>query len=383
MRRLLLMALVAIVFPGRAHGQAAPSASGGPPNTFSRDSITHLLGALRHIGTPEGIDSLLPLEVNGSTQWVSIRGLNRANPVLLLIHGGPGWPMMPTAWAFQKPWEDYFTVVEWDQRGAGRNFLGTDTAKARGPFTLDQMVSDAEVVIGHVQRMLGKRKVVVMGFSWGTAIGLTLAAKRPDLLHAYVGVGQIGLGRNEKYLYDRTVELATFAHDDSALASLRAIAPYPAADGTVPSASAFLVRKWAGIHNGGWYGQRDLSLFYQLPALAPEYSAADVDAQQAASNYAGRALYDAAMAVDLGRLGPFTVPIFFLHGRYDLFTPFVTARDLFEKLRAPSKKFIPFERSAHFVMFEEPGRFLLTLVSEVLPLTKEGAAFGVAADAPK
>jgi pimeloyl-ACP methyl ester carboxylesterase len=84
---------------------------------------------------------------------------------------------------------------------------------------------------------------------------------------------------------------------------------------------------------------------------------------------------------DLSKLGPFRVPMFFFHGRYDLYTPFVAARRFAESVQAPIKKFIPFERSAHFVMVEEPGRFLLTLVREILPLTGEAADFAIGADA--
>ncbi|MEO8450313.1 MAG: hypothetical protein ABI647_11010 [Gemmatimonadota bacterium] len=98
---------------------------------FGRDSAVRLLADVRRIATPEGIDTLLTVDAGDSKQWIPIRGLNRANPVLLMIHGGLGSPMMPTTWAFQKPWEDFFTVVQWDQRGAGKNCLATDTAKAR------------------------------------------------------------------------------------------------------------------------------------------------------------------------------------------------------------------------------------------------------------
>ena len=69
--------------------------------TIPRDSIIARLADLRAIHTPEGIEVLEPIEVNGSTQWLSIRGLNRANPILLVLHGGPGSPVMGMAWALR------------------------------------------------------------------------------------------------------------------------------------------------------------------------------------------------------------------------------------------------------------------------------------------
>src|ERR1041385_8372149 len=73
----------------------------------SREYITSRIADLRKINTPEGIEALEPVDIDGSKQWIAIRGLNRDNPVLLMIHGGPGSPMMPLAWAYQAPWEDF------------------------------------------------------------------------------------------------------------------------------------------------------------------------------------------------------------------------------------------------------------------------------------
>ena len=384
----LLLALVALLPAASAcrpaHRPPPAEASRESANAlFGRDSVHSLIRDLRHIATPEGIDTLFPLEIDGSKQWVSIRGLNRANPVLLFIHGGPGSPMMSLGWAFQKPWEDYFTVVQWDQRAAGKNFVGTDTAAVKEDFTMDRMVQDAEAVIAAVRTMLSKDKVVVLGFSWGSELGVNLVAKRPDLVHAYVGVGQAGSGDNEGYLYRRVVELATLHGNRTALAELEAIAPYPAPDGSMPEKSARLARKWAGVYNGGWYGQPSIDLFYRLPRLAPELTVEDLAVQMPAQKFAGGKAFAAMASDDLSRFKRFEVPILIFHGRYDLFTPFVTARDLFQRMDAPLKKFIPFERSSHFVMLEEPGRFLVTLVEEVLPLTREAVTFGVAPDAPR
>src|SRR6187455_3613844 len=131
--------LVVVLLAGA--GAAAAQSPGPVPE---RDYITGRIADLRKIHTPEGIEVLEEVPIGGSRQWVSIRGLNKANPVLLMIHGGPGSPTMATSWAFQTPWEDYFTVVQWDQRGVGKNFLSADTTALAGTLTMDRMVTDAE-----------------------------------------------------------------------------------------------------------------------------------------------------------------------------------------------------------------------------------------------
>ncbi|HMH69378.1 MAG TPA: alpha/beta hydrolase, partial [Pinirhizobacter sp.] len=78
-----------------------------------------IIADLRHIVTPQGIERHEKVRIGGIDQWVSIRGNDKRNPILLMVHGGPGWVSMPTSWYFQRGWEEYFTVVQWDQRGAG------------------------------------------------------------------------------------------------------------------------------------------------------------------------------------------------------------------------------------------------------------------------
>ncbi|MGH7694136.1 MAG: alpha/beta fold hydrolase [Gemmatimonadaceae bacterium] len=359
-----------------AHGARAQAQS---PKTWSRDSITGRIADLRRIHTPEGIEILEQVDISGTKQWVSIRGLNKANPVLLMIHGGPGSPVMGMSWAFQKPWEDFFTVVQYDQRGMGKNFLSTDTTAVAPTMTVDRLTQDAEEVVAYLRRKLNKEKVVVLGFSFGSTLGTRLAAAKPEWLHAYVGVGQSASG-GERYLYERVVAVATALNDTMALRELKSIAPYPPATG-FDLDKALLARKYARMYDGGWYGKDDFNLYFALPEWGPEYTQADVDAHLPALKWAERHVMMGGRTSGTGpnrptgRDGVFRVPIILAMGRYDLHTPYEGARIWFEKVSAPNKKFITFERSSHFPMFEEPGRFLAMLINDVLPLTGEAATF--------
>ena len=356
------LALIGVVsfFPARAGAQ--PASTPVP----SREYITARIADLRKISTPEGIEVLEQVRIGGSTQWISIRGLNRANPVLLMIHGGPGSPTMPLSWAFQTPWEDFFTVVQWDQRGAGKNFLTADTLALGRTMSVDRMVTDAEEMVDHLRRRLGKDRIVVLGYSWGSQVGLLLARRRPEWLHAYVGVGQATDG-GEEHLYQRLLALAERTGNQQALAELRAIAPYPGPDPQIPS--IITTRKWARVFNGGWYGRPDFNLYFALPDWAPEYSQQEVTASLAGLEWTERMLVGDMFKSGLGTIEALKVPVVFLMGRHDLHTPYAPAKELFDQIHAPGKKFVTFERSAHFPMFEEPGRFLLALVQDVLPLT--------------
>lgn len=374
--RSILATCVGYLIPCLALSPARASSDPLKDLVAQRAPFVREIAQLRHIATPEGVESLEQVELGGTRQWISIRGRNRNNPVLLFIHGGPGTPMMHLSWAFQNGWEDYFTVVQWDQRGGGKNAVPTDRRKLAGTITLEQITLDAESLIEMLQKRFNKRKVVVLGFSFGSEVGIRVAKERPGLVSCYVGVGQAVGQDGERILYERTLAIARSRQNDKAVNELLAIAPYPAVQGLSSESSVMTVRRWATEFDGGWYGQKDLRLLYTLPALAPEYTSRDLHAWIEANTWVGEQIYKELFTDDLHSLGrEFQVPIVFMLGRHDLDTPYEDAVKYFEWLNAPAKKLITFERSAHFVMLEEPGRFLVTLVQEVLPHTEGTAAY--------
>ncbi|MCY3548486.1 MAG: alpha/beta hydrolase [Gemmatimonadetes bacterium] len=340
-----------------------------PDTAMPRDSIVARLADLRAIHTPEGVEALEAIEVNGSTQWLSIRGLNRANPILLVLHGGPGSPVMGMAWAYQKPWEDFFTVVNWDRRGVGKSFSAADSARLAPTLTLQQQVDDALVVVEHLLSRFEQEKLVVLGYSYGSSIGPRLVEQHPELFHAYVGLGQSGGPGSEAQLYSTLMERVREANDTTAIRELEALQPYPPPPGPGAVAKLLAARTWAREYDGGWYGKPTFDLYFALPEWGPEYTQDDVASMLPAMAWAERHLIEGAPeARRSGMVERFEVPVIMLHGRFDLHTPYESALAFFNRIDAPHKRFVTFERSSHMIMFEEPGRMLMTLVNEVLPL---------------
>jgi proline iminopeptidase len=359
---------------------AFPAKSSGQVSTIeSRDDAVAIIAELRKIHTPEGIEVLEQVDLGGVSQWISIRGRNRDNPVLLFIHGGPGDPMIGLSWAFQNPWEDYFTVVQWDQRGSGKNAATADREALRGTLTLDRLVSDAEEFIAHLRERLGKEKVVVMSYSLGGVLGIHLAKRRPEWLHAYVGVGQVSHDFL-RALYDRTLEIAVARGSAEAVAELQPLASRVEA-GVAPAEdpSMWTIWQWASAFDGAWYGKGGWSLYADLPVLAPEYTFEEAVAAWDALlwlNNDSAWLNGEGLNLDLRELGPrLQIPVLFFHGRFDLTPPIENAQDYLDWIEAPYKRLVTFERSAHIPFIEEPGRFLVALLEHVLPLTQGPAAY--------
>lgn len=368
----VLAAFIVIgVSPAHSFGQVSPD------TVDSRNDAVAIIKELRKIHTPEGIEVLEQVELGGIAQWVSIRGRNRDNPVLVFIHGGPGDPMIGLSWAFQNPWEDYFTVVQWDQRGSGKNAATADREALRGTFTLDQLVSDAEELVAHLRERLGKDKVVVLGYSLGGILGVHLAKRRPEWLHAYVGVG-VASHDLMRSLYDRTLEIAVATDNSEAVAELEALASrVETATGPAEDPALWAIWNWANKFDGAWYGKEGWGLYADLPVLSPEYTFEDaVEAWDALLWLNNDAAWLDKESLDLRNLGPrFQVPVLFFHGQFDLTPPIENAQAYLDWIRAPQKRFVTFERSAHIPFIEEPGRFLGALLEYVLPLTEGSAAY--------
>lgn len=334
---------------------------------YTRAEVTSTIDGIRQIRTPGGIDEVKAIPIGGIQQVISIRGRSLDNPILLFIHGGPASTDMPVSWAFQTPWEDYFTVVQWDQRGAGKTFMANDPEKVRPTITKDRMVADAEELVQYLRTTYSQKKIFVLGHSWGSIVGIELAQRRPDWLYAYIGMGQIiDMKESEKLGYEFDLREAEAHHDETALKELRAIAPYPGEALTIDKLG--VQRKWSVKYGGLTWGRDTFSYYENAARFSPEYSPADLAAVDKGSALTLPRLWPAMIAADYTAVTKLRCPIVIFNGRHDQTTSAdVTAR-WFEKLQAPAKKLIWFEKSAHMMHIEEPGTMVVHLVGDVRPL---------------
>jgi proline iminopeptidase len=363
----LATALLVMANAGPAWSVEPRSDSQGPQAVAQKpdglEKARSIIGDIQKIVTPNGIDETLILELGGARQVVNIRGADKANPVLLYIHGGPGSVEMPMAWSFQRPWEDFFTVVQWDQRGAGRSYRLNDPDKIASSLTFERYRDDAIELIEQLRSRLGKRKVFVLGHSFGSAVGLAVAQKRPELLYAYIGMGQlIDFRENERVGMARTMELARKRGDDDAVRAIAALTPYPdSGPFTIDKADGW--RKWANKY-GSLAGQRsDANFYFDSTKLSPLYTPQDRVDWGTGSAFTVTTLWPRLADVSFSSLHKMNVPVVLLLGRYDSTTPSTIAAKWFGQLSAPSKTLCWFENSGHLPMIEEQGRTFAALLS--------------------
>jgi pimeloyl-ACP methyl ester carboxylesterase len=316
------------------------------------------------ITTPNGIAEHAFVHINGIDQYITIRGGDRRNPVLLILAGGPGNTLVSLAQVF-RPWEKYFTVVQWDQRGAGKTFEQNGEAR-EGPMTIAQMTSDGVTLTEYLCSHLHKSKIVVLGDSWGTTLGVHMVRARPELFSAYVGTGQV-VGKEEKeaYLYAAILKKVRAAHDDASLAELERIGAPP-----YKSQQDLLV-------------ERDVSQRYDIDSeknlrsamtpvvlFAPDFTLFDIYTMQRYDNFASNAMYKELIGFDVRKLGPdYAVPMFVFNGDKDAVTPIIFAKAWFDTIRAPKKEFVILKGGGHSAMLTMPDVFLHELVTRVRPIS--------------
>jgi pimeloyl-ACP methyl ester carboxylesterase len=348
--------------------QATAQEAAGPK---SRAEATRIIADLRRITTSDGIERLQKVRIGGIDQWVNIRGADPRNPVLLMLHGGPGWVSMPTSWYFQRGWEEYFTVVQWDQRGAGKTYAANDPKAVAPTMTRERMVADTEEMVKWLRSTLKKDKIFVMGTSWGSYLGLELARNHPEWLHAYIGMGQLtSAPESERRAWTWTLAQARADANTEAVRELEALAPY-SQDGAPPSlADLFVLRKWLNQYGGMVHGRTGGSAEAAAAALSPEYTDADLATLWTANDYSMDHLLSSILEMDLGSIRKLDCPLILFLGRHDTNVSSSLAAEWFETVQAPSKQLVWFEDSAHEVVNEEPGKALLSLVLRARPIAE-------------
>ena len=293
---------------------------------------------------PGSIASLEKIRIGAIEQYVLIRGGNRNNPVLLFLHGGPGMPTMFLAHKFQAPLENDFVVVQWDRRGAGKSY---SSAVPPESMNVEQEIADTRELTNVLRQRFHKDKIYLVGFSYGSYLGMLMAKRYPELFRAYVAIGQEACSpAREHDIQDAWIREQALARDDKeALTKLRA--------GQALDREDWLFKYGAEIHSA-----TDWKPLLKAGLTAPEYNLVDVWRVKKGVSFSGRNMkFNAIQGPLMDEVTSVDVPLYFFTGRFDYIDPFVCTTDYFERLHAPQKELVWFDHSSHFVFLDEPVGF--------------------------
>jgi pimeloyl-ACP methyl ester carboxylesterase len=305
------------------------------------------------------------VEVDGVRQGMFIVSRDTRNPVLLFLHGGPGMPEFFLAERYPTGLEEDFTVVWWEQRGAGLSYRADIAPET---MTIDQIVDDTLAVTHYLRERFGHDKVYLMGHSGGSFFGILAAARAPELYHAYIGMAQMSFQLESEVLaYDVMLQRYREAGDASMVRRLEASPP----TATGPLPAGYLAVRDAAMHGLGVGTTREMRSVVTgvfVPSwLSRSYTLTEKMNLWRGKAFSARLLRDTMFATDLTRsVTALDLPVYFLHGRYDHTVSHAGARSFFAGLEAPLKGFYTFDHSAHSPLFEEPQRLRTILREDVL-----------------
>ncbi len=320
-----------------------------------RDVLGTALGADRL-----GIHTTDRLLHGGAQLYVEVRGDDRRAPVLIWLHGGPGAPERPLFRYFNSALEHDFTVVNWDQRGTARSF---DARADPVHLTVDQHVEDLDVVVAHVRRALGRDRVFIVGHSWGGTLGLLYAHAHPEHVAGIVAVApDVAPAEAQRRQYAFVSSEAARLDDLRALRRLETLgsAPYR-------SAKALLAVDGLAERYGAVFHRRPHQFWILFSGMArglvrpwelPRYFQANSASLQA--------MNAELLDLDLRTTVPSVeVPVVFMLGRFDRHVDATLASSYYDELKAPSKRLVWFEDSAHNPPFEEAAAFNAAVVTQL------------------
>lgn len=326
---------------------------------------------------PNSIASLEKVVLNGSEQWISIRGKDMDKPVLLFLAGGPGGSQLVTARRALGGLEEHFVVVNWEQPGAGKSF----DAVNRQQLSPERYVTDGIALVNHLRERFDEEKIYLLGESWGSALGVWMIQRNPELFHAFIGTGQmVAFLENDLMCYEFVLNLMEERGDTKKLEQLKKQGPPPYyGKGVAMKEAAFLMETFNYMNADPNIADDGFNTFQDL--AGSEYGLYDKVSWFLGALVTMDVVYPQLWDVDFRvQATQLKVPVYFLLGRHDVNAPPVLAEEYFEMLDAPHKELIWFERSGHNPWVTESAAFVDVVVDKVLAETYELACRRVVHD---
>ena len=301
---------------------------------------------------PGSIASLENITLGGIEQWILIRGKDTSKPLLLWLHGGPGFSYMPWVELFQtRQLEANFVVVQWDQRGAGKSFSQSLSAE---DLQVEKFISDTLELTNMLRERFNQEKIFLFGHSWGSALGFLTIMENSEPYYAYIAAAEAAdWNRRQMMSYQWVLEQARKDNNTEVIQVLESTQPFdPTNMDHIAGKNQFL-----DLYRGGdlyTEGLWDRYLDYVFSGKSLEYTSADVENFVPGMTFSQQVVVPQAMDYNLFRDFPVSlIPVHFFAGRHDHQTPGELAEEYYNFLEAPAKSFTWFENSGHSMIWDE------------------------------
>lgn len=308
---------------------------------------------------PGSIATLEKIDLNGSEQWITIRGHDVTKPVLLhLGMGGPGGGGFATRSLFE-PLEKEFVVVAWDEPGTGKSYNSVPMSA----LDRQRFVEDAHALTLYLRARFHQEKIYVYGVSWTSILGVWLVQEYPDLFYAYIGNGQmVNTTQNDILGYELAIDYLTEKGDTKSLEILRRNGPPPYTGENVTGryvAYLDVLQEYMGM-------PRYTVIVPIIPFLAPEYGYMDKINHTRGLVDSFNVVYPQLQDLDFMSQAPkLDVPVYLFAGRNDVNAMYTIVEEYYDLLEAPHKELIWLE-GGHGLGAENLHQFVDVMINKVL-----------------
>lgn len=313
------------------------------------------------ITTPNGIDEKIFVPINGQNQYIFIRGKDVNNPVILNLHGGPASPDGFFTYEFAKEISDNYTFVSWDQRGCGRTYYenkGTDPDNKTATFK--QAIKDVDELVSYLCRRFNKDKVIIMGHSYGTLLGVSYVYAYPEKVEKYIGIGQtVSIMDTQTKNYNEIIN--SMEQGDKNADKFTKAYNELKDNLTIDNLSRFqrLTLSYFSANISDLKQKNQLKLIFSSPDLSLKDIRWFLGMLRLKKHFArNKKLLDYTLHSSIYDVGnSFLVPMCFISGEYDKHCSVALLKEYYEHISAPSKKLVIMKKCGHSPQVDEPVLF--------------------------
>ena len=318
--------------------------------------------AQTNINTENGIQESGYVELNGIRQFVQIRGEHQGNPVILMLHGGPGSPVAFLSSYFQRALEKDFTLVNFDQRGSGRTYYANEEVK----LSTQEILSDIDSLVDYLRGRFGQEKVIVLGHSWGTVLGSIYVKEHPEKVTAYIGVGQcVSNMEGDTFAAEEAIRRATENGDERTAGKISELLDQYS--GSTHIAKKFMLTmeiRQIGAPYFHYEGESSIPETLWLGLSSPDMSFVDMRWFLKMSGPFEKflaleePLLEDCLTFNLEELGSrYAVPVYYISGEHDWITPTDLVKEYYQTLEAPEKEMVVLPNAGHSPFLDDPETF--------------------------
>lgn len=301
------------------------------------------------------------IEINGCKQFLSIRSDGSDRPILLYLHGGPGDAALPLVSKYNSALTENFTVAIWEQRGTGKSYY---PFREHEEITISLFLKDLYAIAEYLLDKYEQKKIYLVGHSWGSVLGLKFCQLHPEMVHAYIGCGQVvNMKKASRLAYEYAIQEAMKDENTKALNKLKSIDCSYSSENWLND--LLFVTGLVVKYKGSLYGHKNYNRFVKDFIFSREYSLTDLIHRQQGSLQSIQRLWQELMSVDFESVTTIPVPVVFVEGRHDYHVSSALAKAYFDTITTP-KEFFWFEHSCHFPQWSETEKFACVLQSVVL-----------------